>query len=257
MSEPTAPAVSTVPVLGIPIARLTERETMERIAAYAADRGAARPHFVTYANPHCLNVSRSNPAYAQALREAEIVYADGDGVVWATRALGAPCPERVTASDFLKDFVKIAEERGLRLYLLGGHPGTADRMAEGLKALAPRLGIVGTQHGFFTDEESGAVIDAINRSGADILLLGMSVPKQEEWVAANRGRLRVPLAWCVGGSFEFYSGATKRAPQWVINAHMEWFYRFLQEPRRMWKRYFIGNLSFVTRVYIQRWGFLK
>lgn len=251
----TADLADTVDILGIPIVRWTERETIDALLAMAKDAEAGRarpPRFVTYANPHCLNLSRKDPAYREALRSADVVYADGAGTVWASRALGHPCPERVTASDFLKDFVKRAEGEGVSFFLLGGHPGTAERMAEGLKALAPGLRIAGTQHGFISEADDEAVIARVNASKPSILLLGMSVPKQEIWLAKHRNRLKVPLLWCVGGAFDFYSGRTRRAPPWVVRIHMEWFYRFLQEPGRMWKRYFIGNFTFISRVYGQK-----
>ncbi len=247
---PIEPRGGISTLFDIPVGRWTTRELTEVVCARAA---AAQPLFVTYVNAHNINVAARDEHYARALREADIVYADGMAVVWASRWLDSrhPLPERVNAGDFFPGFCSECARRGLSLYLLGSEPGVARRCADRMRRHAPDLKIAGASDGFwgrggeFADER--AALRAIRESGARILLAGMGVPRQELWARARAADLGVPVVWCVGALFEYYAGQRARAPVWMRRAGLEWAFRLALEPRRMARRYLIGNAEFLWR----------
>jgi N-acetylglucosaminyldiphosphoundecaprenol N-acetyl-beta-D-mannosaminyltransferase len=141
---------------------------------------------------------------------------------------------------------------GRSVYLLGARPGVAAAAAEAMARRVPRLIIAGTRHGYFPPEDTDAVIDTINRSGANVLLVAFGAPAQELWLARHRARLAPSIRIGVGGLFDFYSGRIPRAPRWLQELGLEWVWRLVQEPRRMWRRYLVGNPLFLWRVMRQR-----
>ena len=203
---------------------------------------------ITYLNAHCSNLSASHAAYRVALKSCSLVYADGKGVVWAARFLGQPVPERVNAGDFIEDFLRACAGKGLSIFLLGCADGIAQRAAAHWQARVPGLEIAGTHHGYFGGGDEETVAAAINASEPDIVLVGMSAPVQELWMERWAPRLDAPVVWCVGALFEYFSGVRRRAPRWVRRIGMEWLFRLVLEPGRLWKRYLVGNAVFAARV---------
>ncbi len=228
----------------VPIDRLTQAQFLARLEEFMEEKGQ---RVVLYVNAHCVNQALRDRRYAAILREADLIYADGMGVVWASRLFGEPLPERLTLGDFLPQLCALCSTRGYRLFIMAGLPGVADHAAHRLKAQFPTLQIVGTHHGYFPPEENDAVIERINQAKPHILLVGMGVPKQEKWIWQYRDRLRVPVMWGVGALFDYYAGKTPRAPVWMRAAGCEWAFRLLVEPRRLWKRYLLGNAFFILR----------
>ena len=205
---------------------------------------------ISYVNDHALNQAFRNRELKQALTRTDMVYCDGAGVRWGARLLGKSLPERLTGADWIYDLTRMCQDGGFGLYLLGSAPGVADAAAARLRQLYPRLRVVGTHHGFFAKNghESDEVIGTINRHSPDILLVGFGTPTQEEWISRNRPGLNVPVVWAMGATMDFVSGGVRRAPKWMCNHALEWLFRLLCEPRRMWKRYLVGNVLFFWRV---------
>ena len=232
---------------------MTTQAFLEKVLRAAGER--ARPVRVGYLNAAQVNLAFNDPRHARRLAGLDWLYADGQAVVWATRWLKAPIPERINAGDFTGELVRGLAVKGLKLALVGGHPpgihptSEADRIADRFRAWAPGLNIVYTHHGFLDEALGDQILEALEAADPDLVLLGMGAPRQERWaeVWAERGRPRV--WWCVGALFEYYAGTRRRAPQWMRRAGLEWLFRLAMEPRRLFKRYVIGNPLFVWRVW--------
>lgn len=211
------------------------------------EKNHQRNRFITYLNAHCANVYFKDKQYADIVDKADLVYADGQAVVWAARFLGQPLPERVNAGDFFLKFLKRCAREKKSVYFLGSYPRVVDKLQKKLLQIIPDLKIAGFHHGFFKNEESQEIIENIKKSGASFVLTGMGVPLQEKFAWNHLMKSRCPVIWCVGALFEYYAGETPRAPVWMRKAGLEWLFRLLVEPKRMWKRYIIGNIIFIFR----------
>jgi N-acetylglucosaminyldiphosphoundecaprenol N-acetyl-beta-D-mannosaminyltransferase len=233
-------------VFGPPLDVYTTEEVMGLMLEWSK---SDRKVLVCYVNAHCLNLAEDVPGYRQVLESSDIVYPDGKAVVWAARFLGAPVPERVNAGDFIIDFLKEFTRRESGLYLLGAKEEILRKAANRLKADIPDLNITGSRDGYFSEGEEAAIVEQINTAGPDLLILGMGVPRQELFLLRNREKLNVPVCWVVGNLFNYLAGETKRAPRWMINCGLEWAHRlFVEDPRRLWRRYLFGNPRFIFRV---------
>ncbi len=204
-----------------------------------------RRQTILYVNAHCMNVQYKDHTYRDILADADVVYCDGAGVVLAARLTGQTIPERMTGADWIEDLSRIAAERNLSLYLLGGAPEAVHGAASALRRRYPDLHIVGETAGF---DVGPTTIAQINRARPDILLVGMGTPKQEKWIARHRSMLAVPVVWAVGGLFDFLSGRIPRGPRWMTQHGLEWLCRLMIEPHRLWRRYLLGNPRFLWRV---------
>ncbi|MBN2326375.1 MAG: exopolysaccharide biosynthesis polyprenyl glycosylphosphotransferase [Candidatus Omnitrophica bacterium] len=231
--------------MGIDIDSLTAAEFLQRIDEFV-ENGA--PRQISYLNADCLNKCWSDRSYREAVIESDLVYADGMGVVWASRLFGHPLPERLNANDLLPQFCRRAEEKGHRIFLLGGENGIAEKAKDDLQSKYPNLQIVGCHKGYFTEEESEEVIQKIREVKPDILIVGMGAPKQELWIRRHLKELGVPVAWGVGGLLDYSAKGLRRAPVWMRKSGLEWFWRLCLEPRRLWRRYILGNILFTFRV---------
>lgn len=193
-----------------------------------------------------------NPALARVLRRAELVIADGMPLVWLSRLIGTPLPERVTGADMVPLIAERAARDHVKLYFLGGKEEYTRSAADILTNRYPGLEIVGIDTPFVKLDDPDAVqkdleiCRKINESGADILLVGFGNPKQEIWAERNRANLKCGIAVGIGGTFNFIAGAVKRAPDWMRHTGTEWIFRIIQEPGRLWKRYGFGLLVFNT-----------
>lgn len=232
-------------LLGIDIDSLTSGEFLQRIDDFIS---SGKPHQISYLNADCLNKCWSDRSYREAIAESDLVYADGMGVVWASRLFGHPLPERLNANDLLPEFCRRAEELGHRIFLLGGENGVAEKAADDLKSKYPRLQIVGRRTGFFADEEADGVIQEIRDARPDILIVGMGAPKQELWIRQYLHILGVPVVWGVGGLLDYSAKGLRRAPVWMRKSGLEWIWRLCLEPKRLWRRYLLGNILFTFRV---------
>lgn len=187
-----------------------------------------------------------------ALNACDLVNADGMSVVWASRLVGDPVPERVTGIDLMMALLERAAERGWPVYLLGARQEVVEEVERRLHSRWPGLVVAGARNGYWSLDEESDVVTGVRNSGARILFVAMGSPKKELWVATHRPDLGVNLVMGVGGSFDVVAGRTKRAPGWMQAWGLEWFYRFVQEPRRMWRRYLVGNAKFIAIALQQR-----
>jgi exopolysaccharide biosynthesis WecB/TagA/CpsF family protein len=259
-------------ILGIPIDNLTLDGAVQRIfsliEAYSPDQ---RPRLVVTVNVDFLVKALSwfggvpdNPEVVDILRRADLRTADGMPLVWSSRLLGAPLPERVTGADLVPALAVEAARQGKSLYLLGGQKEVAESAARILQEGCPGLKIAGIDSPYvYTegDELASAsevdqpICDRINRSGADILLVAFGNPKQEIWFRRNQDRLRVPVVIGIGGTFNFIAGRVARAPGWMQRLGVEWLYRVCQEPGRLWQRYLLGLAKFGTMILPSIWDY--
>ena len=253
-----APETEFRPVLlGIPFNAVTAPQALDRIFALAADpdrssgcRIAATVNVDFIVNTYgALKKTPRNPELARILRRADLIVPDGMPMVWLSRLLGTPLPERVTGADLVPMIAERAAKERRKLYFLGGSPEAAQSAAELLRSRNPGLEIEIDTPFVRLDapdaaEQDREICRRSNDSGADILLVGFGNPKQEIWLERNRQQLNCGIAMGVGGTFNFLAGKVKRAPQWMRRTGSEWIYRVIQEPRRLWKRYFIGLFQF-------------
>lgn len=206
---------------------------------------------VNFANAHCINVSYRDETYFRVLQQSTLVLPDGSGIRLAMKLHGIDLRENLNGTDLFPELCKLAAREGFSIYLFGAAPGVAAQVESNMTKKIPGLKIAGTHHGYFDEDRVETVIDEINRSGADILLVAMGIPTQEKWLAKHAHRLNTTINMGVGGLFDFYAERISRAPLWLRKMGMEWTWRLLQEPVRMWRRYILGNPEFVLRSLIE------
>jgi N-acetylglucosaminyldiphosphoundecaprenol N-acetyl-beta-D-mannosaminyltransferase len=236
-----------ISILDVQLDNLTRREVLERLEALLSSSDG--PHQVSFAYANCLNKAYSDPHYRDVLNSSKLVLPDGTGIRIASSMLGRQVRENMCGTDIIPSFLGHINGNGARVFLLGSKQPVVERAGEKMKGEFPSVTVCGMQHGYFDSDE--AVIEKINAARPDILLVGLGVPRQEMWIAENLPRLKVKICCGVGALFDYYSGSMPRAPQWMLDAGMEWIYRLYCEPRRLWRRYLIGNFLFLGRVYRQ------
>jgi len=210
---------------------------------------------ICFVNPDCMNKIFSDKEYHKILRdEIDYIFPDGIGINIACNIIKTPLKENINGTDMLPYICESAVENKYSIYLLGGKPGIAATMKQRLEDKYPKLKIVGENHGYFDKTETNSnIIDNINRVKPNIVLVAFGVPIQEKWFVQNIEKLNCNIIMGVGGLFDFYSGNIKRAPVWMREMGLEWIFRLMQEPGRMWRRYIIGNPLFIYRVL--KWKF--
>ena len=232
-------------VLGCPIDALSMTETVERCGELI-DAGEASQQVSI--NAAKLILLRRDARLRRIVQDCALISADGQPVVWASRLLGNPLPERVAGIDLMFALLARAERRGDRVYVLGAR---ADVLAVAMSRLGsryPGVDFCGWHHGYFTDAESPAIAQEIARQSPDLLLVAMTSPRKEYWLAEYGRDLGGPLMLGVGGSIDVVAGVTKRAPVWMQRVGLEWFFRVAQEPRRLGRRYAVTNSQFIGLV---------
>ena len=229
----------------MPVARLTATAAREElIRLYERDR----PALVAYANAHTLNLASRDSGYRAVLGTADIVLNDGAGLTIAGRVFGRPFPANLNGSDFNPVVLEEAAAHGWPVYFLGAKPGVAAEAARKMSERFPALVVAGTRDGYFPQEESEEVARSIAATGAGVLMVAMGNPLQEMWLSRHLETTGARLGIGVGAFFDFTAGVVPRAPAWMNRLWMEWLYRLFQEPRRMWRRYVLGNPLFLARV---------
>ncbi len=210
---------------------------------------------VVFANAHVINEAATAPAYRTIVASADRIYADGSGMAVAARLAGTPLADNVNGTDLFPRLAADATAAGRTIFLIGGRPGTAAAARARMQSFDLGAAIVGSHHGYFAggSAEETAAIAAVNASGADIVLVGMGVPLQDVWIAQNAARLNAPVLVGVGGLFDYFAGTVERAPHMMRVIGCEWVWRLALEPRRMARRYLIGNAIFLARAATQAW----
>jgi N-acetylglucosaminyldiphosphoundecaprenol N-acetyl-beta-D-mannosaminyltransferase len=227
---------------------ITFAEALEKIAELVERR---RGGAVFTPNVDHVVKAERHPDFRRAYSHADLCLADGMPLMWASRLLGSPLPEKVSGSDLMLPLMRLAAERRWRVYLLGGAPGVAEKAAE---KLTRELGvaIVGTDSPIVgadgSDDRSEQTLERLTAASADLVLVAFGAPKQELWIDRFANRIGPIVAIGVGGSLDFVAGQVRRAPAWMSRTGLEWMFRLLQEPRRMWRRYLVEDPAFIAIV---------
>lgn len=200
---------------------------------------------IFYLNTHNIVQSLQNQSYLSALQAADIIYPDGWGPVITAQLSGIQYPERVNAADFIDKVFQNLNKQKNKIYLLGSEEKILKKSVKNISRKYRNIVIAGYYHGFFTEYQEKKIISDIKTKRPDLTLIGMGTPKQELWVRKNWKYLPNGVYWTVGGLYHYISGRQSRAPSWLRNNGLEWLYRLLLEPRRLWKRYIIGNMIFL------------
>jgi len=242
-----------IDILGVQVHPLTTPELNQWITDIIDRNGRAQ---VLNVNVHGLNLAHKHDWLRDSLNEAEIVFCDGAGIILGARILGEYIPERITYIEWIWPLAELAEKKGYSFYFLGAKPGIAQAAAEYLLERHPKLKFVGIQDGYFNKTaghpENEATIQHINQAHPNFLVLGMGMPIQEQWLHDNWDRLDVNIGLTGGGIFDLLSGDLKRPPSWMNNHSLEWLGRLFIAPKKLWRRYLIGNPVFLARVMRER-----
>lgn len=246
-------------VLGVPIDDLNMEEALARIERFVEHgRRTGRHHQIATVNADFVVKSLRDPELRLLLQEADMATADGMPLVWGARLLGVHLEGRVTGADLVPALAERAAEKGYSLYLLGAAPGVAARAAEVLQSRYPKLQITGVQSPPYRSllEMERTIADRIREARPDILLVALGNPKQEKWIGMYGQELGVPVMIGVGGTLDLIAGELKRAPRWMQRFGLEWLYRLLQEPGRLWKRYVVDMLDF-SSFFVRQWWVMR
>jgi N-acetylglucosaminyldiphosphoundecaprenol N-acetyl-beta-D-mannosaminyltransferase len=210
---------------------------------------AGKPTQHVVINALKVNLMNENAELQKIVNACPLINADGASIVWAAKKLGVPLTERVAGIDLFENLVKLAAEKGYKIYLFGAKEEVVQKVKKIFEEKYPTLQIVGVRNGYFTEADEPEIVKNMAESGADMMFVAFSSPKKEFWVNKYLNDLNIPFVMGVGGSFDVVAGVTDRAPKWMQDHGLEWFYRFIQEPRRLWNRYVVGNWKFVAYTY--------
>jgi N-acetylglucosaminyldiphosphoundecaprenol N-acetyl-beta-D-mannosaminyltransferase len=244
MNAPTAQGTRQE-LLGVAIDALTMGQVLDQVDKAIVERGRLRIGIVNAAK---LVHMRRDPTLRADVLSCDLILADGVPVVWASRLLGRPLPERVAGIDLMLGMLRRGNQTGYRVYCLGASEGVLATAVTQITREYRRVRLVGHHHGYFTPNEEPALVAAIASAQPDILLVGISSPKKEQFLARWSDQLGVPVCHGVGGSFDVLAGKVRRAPLAWQRLGLEWLYRVKQEPRRLWRRYLVTNTLFCVMV---------
>jgi N-acetylglucosaminyldiphosphoundecaprenol N-acetyl-beta-D-mannosaminyltransferase len=245
-SAPATPDPGAPPralVLGCHIDRLDMPQTLARCEDLIARRELAQHVAINAAK---LVAMQRDSELRRIVEACELISADGQAVVWASRLLGDPLPERVAGIDLMHELFALAERRGFRVFILGATTEVLDHARRRIMAQHPRLQLVGTRDGYFTEAEEAEVAEQVRKARPDILFVAISSPRKEYWLGRYGRAIDVPFVMGVGGAIDVVAGITQRAPRPLQRLGLEWAYRLAQEPRRLWRRYAVTNLQFAV-----------
>ena len=231
-----------VDVLGCSIDPLNMSASVARCEEIIESRRATQ---LVAINASKLVALRRDERLQRIVQQCELVHADGQSVVWASRLLGVPVPERVPGIELMFEVLALAERRGYRVYILGARERVLEHAVGELQRRYPRLNLCGWHHGYFAESDEVALAEEIGRAAPDILMVAMSSPRKEYWLSEYGRRLGAPLNLGVGGSIDVVAGVTRRAPEWMQRVGLEWAFRLAQEPQRLGRRYAVTNTRFL------------
>ncbi|MBN2434898.1 MAG: WecB/TagA/CpsF family glycosyltransferase [Spirochaetes bacterium] len=228
------------------IDNLTMQETLLRIEGMIKKK---LPSLVITPNVQHINILKSDEEFRKLYSDAALILPDSTPLLWAAKILGRPLKEKVSGSDLFPEFCKFSAKKGYRIFLMGSKPGVAKKASIILSRKYPGLKIIGTYSPPFgfehNEKENLKIVNAIKKQNPDVLFVGLGSPKGEIWGWKHLDEIKVPVVIGVGAAFDFIAGVVKRAPKWIQRSGLEWLYRFLQEPTRLWKRYLLGNAKFI------------
>ncbi|MDO9166248.1 MAG: WecB/TagA/CpsF family glycosyltransferase [Rhodoferax sp.] len=230
-----------IEMMGCQIDNLTMEETLQTVEGFIK---SGQPHQHVVVNVDKLVKASRDPMLRSIINECALINVDGMPVVWASRLVGKRLKERVAGVDLFESLMRRSADKGWRVYLLGAREDVVAGVKTTYEKKYPGLVVAGYRNGYWKPEEEAGVVEQITAANADLLFVAISSPKKEQFLARYQAEMKIPFAMGVGGTFDVAVGKVKRAPVWMQNAGLEWFYRFLQEPRRMFKRYFVDDMAF-------------
>lgn len=230
-----------IEMMGCQIDNLTMDETLQTIERFIK---SGQPHQHVVVNVDKLVKANRDPELRRIINECALINVDGMPVVWASHLLGKPLKERVAGVDLFESLIRCSAEKGWRVYLLGAREDVVSGVKRVYEQKYPGFKVAGYRNGYWKPEEEAGVVEQIKAAKADLLFVAISSPKKEQFLGRYQAEMKIPFAMGVGGTFDVAVGKIKRAPVWMQKAGLEWFFRFLQEPRRMFKRYFIDDMVF-------------
>jgi N-acetylglucosaminyldiphosphoundecaprenol N-acetyl-beta-D-mannosaminyltransferase len=231
-----------ITMMGCQVDNLSMEETLVKVEEFIR---SGQPHQHVVVNVDKLVKASRDPDLRRIINECALINVDGMPVVWASRLLGKPLKERVAGVDLFEALMQRAGEKGWRVFLLGARDEVVQAVRSTYERKYPRLVVAGCRDGYFSDAQEAQVAEQVRASRADLLFVAISSPKKEQFLGRWQGAMQVPFAMGVGGTFDVAIGRVRRAPRWMQKAGLEWFFRFLQEPRRMFRRYFIDDMAFI------------
>ncbi|MGE4588504.1 MAG: WecB/TagA/CpsF family glycosyltransferase [Acidaminococcaceae bacterium] len=235
--------ITPIKILGVPVHPYTMNGAVEKIVERVSRQ---QKTLVVTANAEIIMMGQSDAEYMEILNKAALVLPDGAGTVWAGRKLGYEVPERVAGYDLFLNLMAEAAQKDFKVFFFGAAPGVAEEAKQKCEALYPGISIVGCRNGYFKDDDDHLIVAEINNSGANLLFVALGAPKQEKWLAKYQQILKPTLLMGIGGSFDVLAGKMERAPRWMQDASLEWFFRLYKQPSRF-KRMLVLP-KFVIRV---------
>lgn len=229
-------------MMGCQMDNLTMEETLQTVEGFIR---SGLPHQHVVVNVDKLVKASKDSELRRIINECALINVDGMPVVWASRLLGKGIKERVAGVDLFESLMQRAAQKGWRVFLLGAKEEVVSGVKQIYERKYPGLTVAGYRNGYWKPEEEPGVVDLIKAAQADLLFVAISSPKKEHFLGRYQAEMKIPFAMGVGGTFDVAVGKVKRAPVWMQKAGLEWFYRFLQEPRRMFRRYFIDDMAFI------------
>lgn len=258
---PTAPEKakrSSFHVLGVRVDAVQIPETIAQMEEWIRERGQG--HYVAVTTMHGVTEAQHDAIFKRVLNSADLVVPDGTPLVWLGRLRGFSTRRRVYGPELMMTFCRETASKGYRHFFLGGRPGLPERLSESLRRRIPALQIVGTfspPFGQVTSEEDEAIRTMINATDPDVVWVGLSEINQDTWMYEHRGKLNAPVLIGIGAAFDFLAGTKRQAPEWMRENGLEWLFRLLQEPRRLWRRYLVYGSKFLILVFLEQLGVRK
>lgn len=230
-----------IEMMGCQIDNLSMEETLQTVEGFIK---TGKPHQHVVVNVDKLVKASRDPELRRIINDCALINVDGMPVVWASRLLGKGLKERVAGVDLFEGLMRRSAEKGWRVFLLGAREEVVSDVKRIYEQKYPGLTVAGYRNGYWKPEEEAGVVEQIRAAHADLLFVAISSPKKEHFLGRYQAEMKIPFAMGVGGTFDVAVGKVNRAPLWMQKTGLEWFYRFLQEPRRMFRRYFIEDMAF-------------
>lgn len=252
MSTTVANPIASFRLLGVRVHAVQIPDAVAQMQSWIEEKQGC--HYVAVTGMHGVMEAQHDEGFKRILNTADLVVSDGMPLVWAGRRYGFPMRRRVYGPELMQTFCQQTAATGYRHYFYGGAEGVPEHLAEIMSRRYPGIQVAGCYSPPFrplTADEDREIVDRINQSGADILWVGLSTPKQEKWMYEHRDKLRVPVLMGVGAAFDLNSGRLRQAPAWMREHGMEWFFRLVMEPRRLWRRYLVYGSKFAWNVSLE------
>jgi len=244
---------SKVNILGVKVSNIANNDLLDTLAQCIHEKKKVQ---VCITPVNSVLAAIKDPEVLNIYNNAEIVLCDGMPIKWASSFLNTPIQERITGLDLLPDLVELCAKNNFSVFLLGASPGVGDKLKQTIYQRYPNCKVVGVYlppfMKVFSGEENDKMIAAVNEAAPDVLLVSLTAPKQDIWIAQNKNLLNASVQVGIGGAFEVMAGLAKRAPKWVQSAGLEWLFRFIQEPKRLFRRYFIEAPLFIPLIIKQK-----